>query len=731
MKNIIFGISLSFIAAAAPLISLADQRPAPNIVHIMADDLGWQDIASHKIGGEPLYETPHLDQLTQTGRRFTQAYSPAPSCAPSRVAFLRGQHPVNTGVYHVSGGRVPRPWHPSSGRVCPYYGYGLPLEEPMIPEVLKRAGYVTGHVGKWHAGGKSAGYPFPLDQGFDFGFTEKNGRHKYYNDSDLWNPADGIKNNFFGSWSRMKNRLVDFATHDPEDPYQLDAEERPFDKPHDLAMSFMEKNKDRPFFLNYCPYYVHGPIQTRDRVRFEHYLKKMGHAFPTDAGPIYHQLDGQMNPYYASMVDTVDWMIGQVVTYLEETDDPRNPGHKLIDNTYLIVDSDNGGVLPYTDNAPLKGGKQNTWEGGVRIPFLVRGPGVPAGSNCETLVNLIDLFPTFMAMAGMEPDASLELDGCDILPLMQATAKQAVYADGKQRESMFWYFPWDAHMSAAIRKGDWKLVEHYIGAKGGKSKKAVQLFRLYGDDGLSNDLSEAEDVSDQYPELCKALLAELNDCIEAAGAPLPYENAMNDAMPAAHRAAYPVVTEQGSDQDQVWVTLVPGKAEIVEAQLLYTLNPKPLDSTRGSREEWFSAPATIRKQRVEAVMPPGATHAVLSMTDANGYLINSEELPAVTDVGHQTYDSRILKNGYAYKPGLYALIQLGEQAQASGKQSAQNVSTLSAAIAAAKKAYAAQGQSEEQHCDVIRSLRAAIRTQKGAPEAKHPMINRFPTEPLF
>ena len=251
MKNIIFGISLSFIAAAAPLISLADQRPAPNIVHIMVDDLGWQDIASHKIGGEPLYETPHLDQLTQTGRRFTQAYSPAPSCAPSRVAFLRGQHPVNTGVYHVSGGRVPRPWHPSSGRVCPYYGYGLPLEEPMIPEVLKRAGYVTGHVGKWHAGGKSAGYPFPLDQGFDFGFTEKNGRHKYYNDSDLWNPADGIKNNFFGSWSRMKNRLVDFATHDPEDPYQLDAEERPFDKPHDLAMSFMEKNKDRPFFLNY------------------------------------------------------------------------------------------------------------------------------------------------------------------------------------------------------------------------------------------------------------------------------------------------------------------------------------------------------------------------------------------------------------------------------------------------------------------------------------------------
>lgn len=150
----------------------------PNIVHIMVDDLGWQDIASHKLDGKPVYETPHLDRLTREGRRFTQAYSPAPSCAPSRAAFLRGQHPVHTGVYHVTGGRVPRPWHAKSKRICPYYRYGLPREEPTIPEVLKEAGYVTGHVGKWHAGGKSAGYPFPLDQGFDFGFTERNGNHK-------------------------------------------------------------------------------------------------------------------------------------------------------------------------------------------------------------------------------------------------------------------------------------------------------------------------------------------------------------------------------------------------------------------------------------------------------------------------------------------------------------------------------------------------------------------------
>ena len=282
----------------------------------------------------------------------------------------------------------------------------------MIPEVLKQAGYISGHVAKWHTGGKSAGYPFPLDQGFDFGFTEAGGLHKFYNDAELWNPKDGKKNQFWGSFGRMHpDRLSDFATQDPEDPFQLDEEERPFDKPLDLALGFIRKNKDKPFFLNYCPYYVHAPIQTRDRKRFEHYLDKMGHPIPTDPGPIYHKLDGQMNPYYASMVDTVDWMIGQVVTYLEETYDPRNPGHKLIDNTYVIVDSDNGGVLPYTDNTPLRGGKQTSLEGGIRIPFIVRGPGVSAGSSCDVPINLIDLFPTFMTMAGLEPDERLKLDG--------------------------------------------------------------------------------------------------------------------------------------------------------------------------------------------------------------------------------------------------------------------------------------------------------------------------------
>ena len=720
---------ISFCALSALIVAFAQAAPQPNIVHIFVDDLGWQDIASHKVDGKPVYETPHLDKMTLDGRRFTHAYSPAPSCAPSRAAFLRGQNVVNSGVYHVSGGRLPRPWHPDSKRVAPYYLYGIPVEEPMIPESLNKAGYVSGHVGKWHAGGKSAGYPFPLDQGFDFGFSEKDGRHKYYNDPDLWRKDERAKNNFFGSWGRMKpDRLSEFATDDPSDPYRLNEGGRPFDKPHDLALGFMEQNKDQPFFLNYCPYYVHGPIQARNLERLTHYSKKLGLEFPTDPDKTYYDLPGHSDPYYASMVDELDWMVGDIIRYLETTDDPRNPGHKLIDNTYIIVDSDNGGVNPYTVNAPLKGGKQNTWEGGIRIPFLVRGPGVAAGTICETPINLIDLYPTFMEMAGLEADPSLELDGANILQLIQGESDDVVMPDGSVRESLFWYFPWDAHMSSAIRKGDWKLVQGYGAWMGGNAAEGAQLFRLY-QDGAPNDLGETTDVGEQFPEIRKMLLDELNALIAASDANLPYRNATSKGIDSEWIAAVPAVLELGSDRDQIWVTIESGagKAEIVEAQLLYTVNPPQMDTIQGRREEWFAAPAVIQKGRVEATMPPGATHACFSMTDANGFLINSEELPAVTVVGHHTPDSELLEDGYAFKPGLYALIALGEQA----KQSGGDTAALTAAITAAKAAYAADSLSGDAYCDAIRALRGAIRHQSNAPESKHPLINRFPTDPRF
>ncbi len=722
----------------------AVERPKPNIVHIMVDDLGWQDIASHKIDGKPVYETPNLDRLTRDGRRFTEAYSPSPVCAPSRVAFLRGQYPAHTGVYSVTGGQLPRPFVDHINLIPPYYKYGLPVEEPMIPEVLKRAGYVSGHVAKWHAGGRSIGFPFPLDQGFDFGFTEKDGGPRFYNDPDLWNAKENHKDMFNGSWHPIRpHRLADFATHDPKDPFQLDSDDRPFDKPTDLAIGFIRKNKDRPFFLNYCPYYVHGPIGTRDRARLALYCEKMGLPFPTDPASLNAEKRGHTNPYYASMVDTVDWCIGQVVDVLEKTDDPRNPGHKLIDNTYVIIDADNGGWVgsqhePVTDNSPLRSGKMASYEGGIRIPFIVRGPGVQPGSICETPINLVDLYPTFMEMAGVDDDPGLKLDGCTILPLMQGSSDVVLKPDGTKREAIFWFYPMESHMVTVMRKGDWKLVNNlgvgYLGKWANvENKTGVELFRMRNSDGSVGDRSEAEDVAATHPEIRDSMLAELEAFMAASGAAMPYRNLKCPTTTKAERAASPGVLEQGSDEDRVWITLESGvgKAAIVEANLYYTMNPKPFDTTRGHREEWFPAPATISKGRVEAAMPPGATHAAFCLRDANGFFISSEPLPSFDQVPHSTGGSEFLEKGFAYKPGLFALIKLGKQAQAASMKAGLNSAALKAALATAQVQLEAETIEEKPMCDAIRALRAAIRNQKGTPQAAHPQLNRFPTEPLF
>ena len=187
-------------------------------------------------------------------------------------------------------------------------------------------------------------------------------------------------------------------------------------------------------------------------------------------------------------------------------------------------------------------------------------------------------------------------------------------------------------------------------------------------------------------------------------------------------AASPAVLGMGSEEDRVWVTLESGsdKAAIVEAQLLYTLNPRPFDSTNGNREEWFESSAAISEGRVDAVMPPGATHAAFALRDANGFLIRSEPMPAVSDSKPHIKDSALLENGFAYKPGLFALVQLGQQAQKSAEKAGKDVTALKKSLT-----------SVEAHCDAIRSLRASIRELKGTPEAEHALINRFPTEPLF
>ena len=214
---------------------------------------------------------------------------------------------------------------------------------------------------------------------------------------------------------------------------------------------------------------------------------------------------------------------------------------------------------------------------------------------------------------------------------------------------------------------------------------------------------------------------------------MPYRNLKCPATTDAERAASPKVLGQGSHEDRVWITLEAAahKVAIEEAILYYTMNPKPFDTTRGHREEWFPAPATISKGRVEASMPPGATHAAFCLRDANGFLISSEALPSFDKVPHTTGGSEFLEKGYAYKPGLFALIKLGKQAQAASVKAGLDSSALKAALATAQVQFDAEAIVEKSMCDAIRALRAAIRRQKGIPQADHPQLNRFPTEPLF
>jgi arylsulfatase A-like enzyme len=740
MKSILF----LFCSIAPFALNASQVPPKPNIVHIMVDDLGWQDIASHKLDGKTIYETPHLDKLTRLGRRFTEAYSPSPVCAPSRVSFLRGQYPTSTGVYSVTGGQLPRPHQPKIPLIPPYYLYGLPVEEPMIPETLKKAGYFSGHVGKWHAGGKYRGFPFPTDQGFDFGFLEENGGPLFYNDKELWNPKDGRKNSFGGSWQRMiPHRLGDFATQDPNDPYQLDEDGRPFDKPTELAVGFIRKHKDKPFFLNFCPLYVHGPIATRDRKRLEYYCKKIGLDFPTDPGPINAGMHGHTNPYYAAMVDTVDWSIGKVVSYLENTDDPRNPGHKLIDNTYVIIDSDNGGWVgsqhePITDNTPLRGGKMNNYEGGLRVPFIVRGPGVPAQTVCETPINLIDLYPTFMKMAGLKEDPSLNLDGCNVLPLMHGKTDRVIQPDGRPRETIYWFYPLESHMSVVMRKGDWKLIRNlgvgYAGKWSGvENKESVELFRIKKG-GKISDLEEAKNLANEFPEIRKEMLTELNEFLRSSNVSMPYRNLGSNQVSEQERAASPKVLDLGSERDRVWITLEQGtgKVGIQDAQLIYTLNPSEFDKTKGHREEWFVKEASIGDGIVQATMPPGATHAVFCLRDANGFLITSEHLPDFQTVPYgNTADSTFLKNGFAYKPGLFSLIRLGEDALASARKKSLNTQRLETSLSEARIQYQTDKFSVVTLSDAIRSLRGEIRKLAPILQSKHFALHRFPSEPLF
>ena len=588
------------------------QRPAlPNFIIILADDLGWQDLKCYdKEAPFSVFQTPYIDALASEGVLFRQGYSPAPVCAPSRVGIICGKNPARAGKTSVVGGTYPQPASSSTRMMEPYYTARMALDEITIPEALGRLGYFSGHMGKWHMAVGHNSYPNALDQGFD------------------WSRANR------GVTVGMSDRRTGFATINAGDPYQLQdidgqpsAEGFAFDQLTQDALDFLGEatsaRANQPFFCYYASWLVHAPIHMRTERLLRKYAGLMGYNYPLSGAEFF--APGQKNPYYAAMVETFDYHVHRIVTYLKNTDDPRWPGHKLIENTYIFLTSDNGGTEGVqgenvTDNYPLDQGKTRTEEGGVRVPFIVTGPGVPAGMTSEVMVNGLDLYPTILALAGQPVPE--RLDGCDLRGLLLGNPQDpALVKDrsGAVRDTMFWHFPHFGVPSSTIRKGGWKLFRNYDHVDNA-AVEPYRLHQLYDANGVGKDIGESNNMAGTQAALAGELAAELQSWLTEVGARFPSYNPKRAATP--HQSEVPSVTGAGNLNGLAWVDWETNKAPVKRVELIYAINGG------GTDEEWFSLPVSPSAAGGHAMVaiPKGTTHFVFNLIDANNFLVSSPDV---------------------------------------------------------------------------------------------------------
>lgn len=417
----------------------------PNIIFILADDLGWRDVG---FNGSHFYETPHLDKLAGDGIQFTNAYTNAANCAPTRASILTGQFPQRTGILTVKesdrGDKKAQKLIPVPNKMV------LDTATFSMAEGMHLAGYHTAFIGKWHLGDHLE--TSPLAHGFDFslGGWERGSPISYF--SPYQNPAlsDGEKG----------EHLTDRLTNE--------------------AIGYLDSRMDKeaPFFLYLSYYAVHSPYQGKESVvtKFE---KK-------------EAVDDQDNAVYAAMIETLDDNIGRLTEFLKVSG--------LIENTIVVFYSDNGGSFQATVNTPLKGSKGMLYEGGIRVPCIVHAPSIyPVSKSIDNPIISTDLFPTFLDWAGIDNLSQHPLDGESIKPLIES---QAV-----DDRPLFWYAPvylpidnsnyaFRNTPGAAIRKGKFKLIWRF----------EEEMAELYN---LEDDISENKNLATTHPEIYRDLLNEL------------------------------------------------------------------------------------------------------------------------------------------------------------------------------------------------------------------------------
>jgi arylsulfatase A-like enzyme len=412
----------------------------PNVILIVGDDMGYADVGVHGCKDIP---TPNLDALARAGTRFTSGYVSGPYCSPTRAGLLTGRYQTRFGHEFNAGAA----------------GTGLPVTETTLADRLKGAGYATGWVGKWHLGAAERFHP--QKRGFDDAFGFLGGAHPYF-------PAKG------------KGGPILRGTKDAnETEYLTDAFGRE-------ALAFVDRNKAKPFFLYLAFNAVHTPMDAT-----EARLKK------------FEGIKDRQRRTYAAMMDAMDEAVGKLVAKLKE--------EKLEHNTLVFFFSDNGGptmrgtTINGSVNAPLRGSKRTTLEGGIRVPFFVKWPAkVPAGKAYDSPVIQLDVLPTALAAAGVEPKADWKLDGVNLLPHLTGDAKAAPH------DALYWRF--GAQM--AVRKGDWKLVKYDANAEDGKGTSPARLYNL------ADDIGEKADLAAKRPEKVKELQAAWDRWNEGNVAPL-------------------------------------------------------------------------------------------------------------------------------------------------------------------------------------------------------------------
>lgn len=577
--------------AGANEIATTERPNKPNVVLILTDDLGWQDVHCYDIDEPSPMETPNIDRLASQGVMFWQAYSPAPVCAPSRAAILSGLHPARGGMTSVAGGFPPRPRSRNAPQVAPFYLARMPMERFTLAEALKASGYRTGHCGKWHISKNHYDYPQPYQHGFEMSAHDR------------------------GVQVPMKpSRLAGFATTKTDDPYQLDENGFPFDTPQHAALDFIQTNKEEPFFLYYATWLVHAPIVMRSEALLRKYEAKLGVTLKPEHATTW-RTPGQTNPFYCAMVEQLDYYVGQVIHSLETTDDPRWPGHKLMENTYVFFTSDNGGMEGsrdeiYTDNQPLDRGKISLKEGGTRVPLVITGPDIPRAVQSDVMVNGLDLYPTILTLTNSKTPKDKIFDGCDLSRLLTSdpTDPELVRTQsGSVRDTMFWHFP-HSENSSSIRKGDYKLFRQYQPQSPETSKSLYKLYTT-GHTISRVDIEEAKDLSEALPTKTVALDTELSQAIKRMGGREPYFNPTASGLAKSGQAPHIIGHKQ--DGNMIVVSYRKNGADVTYADLIYTPN---------EGREWLLASGEISPDEVIYKLPLGTTHYFINLVDENNFL---------------------------------------------------------------------------------------------------------------